>query len=136
MNKPSRGRFEQVPLTSIPVLLEKTRHPQVLHVSSDPVLLGTRGAILERSGVLTVSAGSGAEAVRLCRRHSFDAVVLCHELAPRHKQEVIHAVRRRGSGTKVIGLYSVTPSEAAGADLAVDSHDGPEALLQAVRTIL
>ncbi len=137
MNRsPSRARFEQVPLSSVPGLLQEKRRPQILNVSPDLLLLRTRTAILERAGVWTVNAGSTAEAVRLCRRYGFDGVVLCHELSEQAKRQVTQAARRRRAGTTVIGLYSIGPSEAAAADVAVNAHDGPEALLKAVRAIL
>ncbi len=128
-------RFEQVPLASI-ATLRSADSPKVLHVSPIPLLLETRSAVLEAAGVRTVSAGSVAAAVRLCRRHSFNAVVLCHELSRQQKEQVMRAARRNNTATTVIGLYNLVSTEAKGADLAVDSHDGPEALLQAVRSAL
>ncbi len=129
----SEWRFEQVPLESIAALRRSEDPPKILNVSSVPLLLQTRSAILKTAGLLAVNTGSTAEAVRLCRRQAFDAVVLCHALSRPQKQQVMQAARRSQTRTRVIGLYNVARTEAAGADVAVDSHDGPEALLKAVR---
>lgn len=129
-------RFEQVPLHTIPVLRENAVRPRVLNVSLDATLLQTRSAILQSTGAAVVNANGYGEAVRACARQAFDAVVLCHALPRHHKREVMQAARRGRSATKVVGLYNIAPAQAAGADVAVDSHDGPEALLQAVRPLL
>ncbi len=136
--KPTHGqrRFEQVSLESIAPLRRDEPRRKVLNLSPDPLLLQTRAAILERTGVLTVNAGSAAEAVWLCRSQHFDAVVVCHSLDQQQRQLVMQAARRGKPGTTVIGLYNLTRANAAGADLVVDTNDGPEALLKAVRTAL
>ena len=132
----SRGHFEQVPLARIAPLLEGKRPPRILIVGHDPLLVETRSAILQNSGLRAIGASSAAEAARISRREEFDALVLCHELSQQDKQMVMQEARRRKPRSKVIALYSITPSEASGADLAVDSHDGPEAFLEAVHSIL
>ncbi len=124
-------RFEQVPLESI--FAELGKQKKVLNVSSDPCLLETRKAILERGGYQVVCASSAEEAVRLCRHESFKAIVLGHSLPGRLKHAVIQAARKYNPDARIIGLYKVSPNEAAGADIIIDSHDGPDLLLQAVR---
>jgi len=132
---PTRRRFEHVPLQAI---LGRERAPgplKVLNVGIEPSLLQTRGAILQRAGMEVVNVGDSATAVRAFRRQAFDAVVLCHGLGREHKRDVIEAARRRTPSPKVVALYNLTRSEAAGADLAIDSQDCPEALLRAMHSL-
>ncbi len=126
-------RFEQVPLESIFVASNPKPPQKVLNVSADLSLLETRRAILERGGYLVSCASNAVEAVLLCRKEAFDAVVIGHSLPKRQKHAVIQAVRRYNPAARIIGLYKISTAEAVGADVVMDSHDDPEILVQIIR---
>ncbi len=105
----------------------------VLNVSADLNLLETRRAILEREGYLVSCASNAVEAVLLCRQEPFDAVVVGHSLPKRQKHAVIQAVRKYSPAACIIGLYKISVAEAVGADIVIDSHDGPDILIEAIR---
>ncbi len=126
-------RFEQVPLESIFVISDRKVPKKVLNVSADLSLLETRRAILERGGYLVSCASNAVDVVQLCRNETFDVVVVGHSLPKRQKHAVIQAVRKYNPAARIIGLYRISAAETAGADLAIDSHDDPEILVQVVR---
>ncbi len=120
-------------MESIFVAADPQAPKKVLNVSAEIMLLETRRAIFERGGYLVSCATNAVEAIWLCRQEAFHAVVVGHSLPKRQKHAVIQAARKYNPGARIIGLYKVIPDEAAGADVAIDSHDGPEILLQALR---
>ena len=126
-------RFERVPLRSILVASDPNAPRKVLNVSADPSLSETRRAILERAGYRVSCASDAADVAQLCRQETFDAVVVGHSLPQRQRYAVIEAVRKYNPAARIIGLYKMAAAEAAGADLAIDSHDDPEILVQVIR---
>ncbi len=104
-----------------------------MNISADPSLLETRRAILERGGYLVSCASNAVDAIRLCRQEAFDTVVVGHSIPKRHRRAVIQAVRKYNPAALIIGLYKISPDEAVGADVVIDSHDGPDILIEAVR---
>ncbi len=126
-------RFEQVPLESVFVASDSKGPKKVLNVSADLSLLETRRAILERAGCLVSCASNAVDVVQLCRKETFDAVVLGHSLPKRQKHAVIQAVRKYNPAARIIGLYMISTAEAVGTDIVIDSHDGPDILIEAIR---
>lgn len=80
-----------------------------------------------------VHAASAEEAARHFRRHSFRAVIIGQAVPTEEKPKLIRAARAAASAPWIIGVYKLAADEAAGAHVAVDSHDGPQALLSALR---
>ena len=105
----------------------------ILNVSSDPVLLKTRGLVLESAGYQAVSARTLGDIVSGCKQHNISAVVLCHAIRADEKERLMLAAWSCcDPTTPIISLYLSSPGEAEGADVAIPAHDGPEALLEAL----
>ena len=106
----------------------------ILNVSSDPVLLKTRGLVLQSAGYEAVCARTLGEIVQGCKQHEIVAVVLCHAIPVSDKERfMLAAWSSCHPETPIISLYLASPGEAEGADLALPAHDGPEVLLDVLR---
>lgn len=135
MKNKSRRRFQQVPLEKIAAVAEAAA-PKVLSVSRDGVLAQTRSTILQRAGLQVDTVMDTEEAARLLFDKSYDAVVLEHSLSREGKAEVIGAARSARSAPWIIGLYNLWSSEARGVHIAIDTQDGAEALVTAIRRLV
>ena len=124
-----RSRFEQVPLSAVPMLTRK----RVLNICEERTLLQTRTAILEAAGFHAVAASTVESARQALALDSFDAVVICHSISHDDRQELIRAVRKLCPSARIVGLYNLPPQNDHGADRMIDAHDGPDSLIQALR---
>ncbi len=132
MSERRRPRFSQVPLGAVPG--RERRSAAVLNLGYDPPLLETRSIMLKNAGFRVRSVASAAAALHALSFQAFDVIILCHTVPERQRREVIEAARKRTPSVKTVVLYRVTRAEAEGADVALDSHDGPEALVSAVQS--
>ena len=127
-------RFPHVPLESIPAL-RSSKETAVLNICADPPLLETRTAILQVAGFHTVAAGSAAAALRELSAQPFQVVVLCHPIPARQRKDIGERARQRIPGVRTIMLYKVSSTEAADADVAMDSHEYPDVMINAIRKL-
>jgi DNA-binding NtrC family response regulator len=122
-------RFEQIPVEKVPFL--QPSGPSVLNVSSDLALLNTRTAILEIAGIRATAAANVRTAVRAIQDEVFNAVVLCHTVNAKDRAEIVREARKVTPKVRVIEVFKI--SSAGDADICVDSHAGPEALIATLR---
>lgn len=67
--------------------------PKILLAGNDFRLLGTRAAVLGKTGASVVCC-SASETREIIRTEKFDLVVLCHTLSDQEANEIIETVRR------------------------------------------
>lgn len=132
MNPTPGPRFPQIPLNHVPI---NGARPRVLHVSTERALALTRSAILQRAGFRVQTAYATGEAARLLHENDYVAVIVGHSLSREQKAHVIGAARAASSAPWIVGLYSLSSTEASGAHVAVDTHDGPQAVVDALRRV-
>jgi hypothetical protein len=107
----------------------------ILNISGDAGLLRSRSLVLESAGYQPISASKLGDIVQACKQHEFAAVVICHSTGTEIKHRLMLTTRSCcQEGTPIISLYLGVPEECAGADVAVAAADGPEALLNALRS--
>ena len=107
----------------------------ILNISGDAALLRTRNLVLESAGYQPISATGLGDVVQACKQHKIAAVVICHSTGTEIKHRLmLTAWSCCQAGTPIISLYLGAPEECAGADVAVAAADGPEALLDALRS--
>ena len=107
----------------------------ILIVSGDAALLRTRELVLKSAGYEPIPASRLGDIVQACEQHDFAAVVICHSTGTEFKHCVMLTTWSCcKAGTPIISLYLTSPQECAGADVAVAAADGPEALLNALRS--
>lgn len=76
----------------------------ILSVGSNHTLLGLRNKVLTQAGYLTVSAKSGAAALKLMRYQRLDAIILGHTLSLPIRSKILEAAKRES--LPVIALHA------------------------------
>ena len=110
--------------------------PHILSISYDPSLLRTRQIMLERAGFKVTSALGFTEAQEHCQPDAnFDLVLLGHTVPRKDKSALITLLKQRCNKPMLsIRRHGYPPVPEA--DFSVDSHEGPEALIRAVKSAL
>lgn len=108
-----------------------------LHIGADPVLLQTRGALLESAGLRVVCLDSVSRALEAVWAAPFDLAILCHSLSRRDRRHLLAAIRRRNPSALVL-LVSAGPGVSMAAKEGLDAvlEPEPRILLQRLREIL
>lgn len=108
---------------------------KILIISYDPLLLESRRLLLEQAGFIVTSVLGFVEAVTACEQAgNFDLVVIGHSIPQSEKEEFLALIKKTSSPPVLSIALSIDPPLEA-ADLYVDSQDGPQALLDAVKSI-
>jgi DNA-binding NtrC family response regulator len=107
----------------------------ILSVSYDESLLHTRHWILETAGFKVTSALGFTQATNYSQTGHFDLVIIGHSI-PREDKEALLKVVRNHKDIPVLSLRRVGDAPLPGVDHAIETWDGPEALLTAVRHLL
>lgn len=111
------------------------RVPCVLSVSYDESLLRTREWILKRAGFTVTSALGFTEALTHCENSAFDVVIIGHSIPKSDGVALVNHIRRHNH-TRVLALRRHGEDHLPGVDHFIEPSQGPDALLEAVRTTL
>lgn len=95
----------------------------------------TRHYIFENAGFDVISAYGFSDAMEQCREGTFDVVVLGHTLPPKDKTALVTLLRER-CHCSVVSIRKPGQGKHPDADYSVDSGEGPETLLAAVKEAL
>lgn len=106
----------------------------VLVVSAELSIRQTRVLLLEEAGHTPQVAESCAQAQEVLQLAKFDLVMLDHTLSKDDRIDFIQSMRKMGSITRVLLLHKSAAD--CGADLHLDSREGPDALIAAIDSIL
>src|SRR5579864_7572509 len=93
----------------------------VLNVSSDLLLLETRGRVLSTSGYTVVSQPSISGATKVFLAGDFDAVILCHSVPLKERQHFIELIRAKSPSTPVVVVASSVGEYDRSADASVEN---------------
>ena len=108
----------------------------ILSVSYDQPLLVTRQLILEQAGYDVSSAFGFAEAMEVCKtRHDFDLILMGHSMPQKDKTALLAALRPECQAP-LLSILRHGDAPISQASYSVDSSDGPDALLAAVKDAL
>ncbi len=129
-----RPRFEQIPLHAVPVSARRADRKRVLNVCMDRTLLQTRTAVLKAAGFRPIAANTLASAAKALAARQVQAVVMCHTISEHDREALVQVVRKRCARARVIALSNGYALPQHGVDATIESHDGPEALIQALRS--
>ena len=108
-----------------------------IQIGADPVLLRTRGAVLESFGLRVISVESASEAMEAIWASPFDLAILCHSLSRSDRRSVTAAIRRRNPSARVLlvsGGLGANMAEKDGMDAVLEPN--PHKLVQGLRQIL
>jgi hypothetical protein len=112
-------------------------HPRVLCVGSYPAVFESRNRILELAGFEVVPSFRGLDAVTKFASRSFDCVVI-GDSSELLRRKLIRDLRRINPSVPIVVVYPLAESISGNelADVAVDSLEGPETLLQTVSSVI
>jgi DNA-binding NtrC family response regulator len=113
----------------------KVKPPRILSVSYDEPILRTRQYVLEEAGFEVVSALGFADAAKLTQGGHYDLLLVGHTLPHNDKTALIRMARQH-CDCAVVSIYKHGMPAHPDADFAVDSNDGPRALIAAVKAAL
>lgn len=105
----------------------------VLCVSWNPSLAGTREMMLTQAGYAVISALGAEEAASRCKTKA-DLLVLGHSV-PRDKKQAVIKCFREYSTAPILSLLRAGQDKLPEADFAIEALD-PAEFVRAVRTIL
>ena len=95
----------------------------------------TRHYIFEHTGFDVISAYGFSDAIEQCRDGAFDVVVLGHTLPPKDKTALVSVLRER-CGCPIVSIRRPGQGKHPDADYSVDSAEGPEAMIGALKEAL
>lgn len=111
------------------------RKPRILSVSYDEAILRTRQYILEAAGFEVLSALGFADAAKIAQTGTYDLLLLGHTLPYNDKTELVRLAKTH-CDCAVVSVYKHGIDPHPDADVAVDSTDGPQAMIDAVNKAL
>jgi DNA-binding response OmpR family regulator len=109
------------------------RSIRILVVGREPALLETYAILFTRAGYQTQTAGLG-ESAQLLETVKHGVLVLDHTLSKEQRHWLVHLARKASLNTRVMALHS--NARDCGADLAMDSREGPDAIVAGVRALM
>ncbi|HEY2115768.1 MAG TPA: hypothetical protein VGJ51_11790 [Candidatus Angelobacter sp.] len=109
-------------------------HILVLAVGHDPVLLETRGHVLQSAGYTVVLELSLKKVVDRFREGDFDLVLLCHSIPARDREHLTQVLREHTSRTPIVSVSTNLCDLDSFADAMVGNDPGE--LLVALRELL
>src|SRR5215470_2290312 len=111
------------------------RAPSILSISYDESLLRTREWLLRAAGFSVTSALGFTEATVHCSNAVFDLVIVGHSIPRKDARVLIEQVRPHNH-TRILSLRRQGEEPVPGADYCVESSQGPDVLLAAVKSAL
>src|SRR5436190_18014634 len=109
--------------------------PSILSISYDESLLRTREWVLRAAGFDVTSALGFTEATAHCGNSAFDLVIVGHSIPRKDKVALIEQVRMHNH-TRILSLRRQGEDAIPGSDLFIESSEGPDVLLTAVKAVL
>jgi len=111
------------------------RAPSILSISYDESLLRTREWLLRGAGFSVTSALGFTEAIAHCGNSAFDLVIVGHSIPRKDTTALIEQVRSHNH-TRILSLRRQGQEAVSGADYSVESSEGPDVLIAAVKAAL
>ncbi len=108
---------------------------RIVSVSSDPILLQTRNAVLRSAGYDVSDATGADDTKKLLDGSRFDVLVIGHTMPESVRRTLSEMGQRHATPVVLLCLGRGQSSDIA-ADVRVDSSEGPAALLKAVAGLL
>jgi DNA-binding response OmpR family regulator len=105
----------------------------VLVVGHEPMLRETYSMLFEQAGYVAVQAELDQSPRRL-KAGEFTLLVMDHTLSKEERESLISLARQLSPGAKTVALHS--SARDCGADLAMDSREGADAILKRVEEML
>jgi DNA-binding NtrC family response regulator len=106
----------------------------ILYVEDDERALAAQAPVLQKAGhALTQVVGRDA-AEQALKQGRFELVILGHTLSKDDRHHLPYKARKANEDTRILVLHASGKHPAV--DMAIDSRQGPDAVLNAVSTLL
>lgn len=105
----------------------------LLIVGHESALRETYAMLFQRAGYIA-QAAEISDGVECMKAIAFSAIVMDHTLSKDERQSLVRVAHQLSPNTKAIAFHS--SAQDCGADLAMDSREGAEAILQRVQSLL
>ena len=106
---------------------------KILYCEVDGNVLATQSRIFEKAGYIVERAHSRAAADQALRNGTYDVVVLGHTLTKDDRHHLPYMAKKAAGDTQVMVLHASGKHPAV--DIALDSRDGEEAMIAALRLL-
>jgi len=97
--------------------------------------LRTREWILTGAGFAVTSALGFTEALTHCQSEAFDLAIIGHSIPKLDRMALLNQLRKHNH-TRVLALRRYGEEHIHGVDHSIEPSHGPDALIEAVRTVL
>lgn len=106
----------------------------MLVVSAETTIRQTRTLLMEGAGYKVMAAESRHKAIRIAQQFDLDIAILDHTLDKHDRIRCVRFIRQAAPATRILVLHKSGAD--CGADLCLDSREGPERLVSCVKTLL
>lgn len=106
----------------------------MLVVSAETTIRQTQTLLMEGAGYKVVAAESKHKAIQIAQQFDFDIAILDHTLDKHDRIRCVRFIRQAAPATRILVLHKSGAD--CGADLCLDSREGPERLVSCVKTLL
>jgi DNA-binding NtrC family response regulator len=107
---------------------------KILYCENDSNTLSSQAKVFEQAGYTVERTQGRREAEQALRTGSYDVVVLGHTLSRDDRHHLPYMAKKGHDDTQVLVLHASGRHHAV--DIAIDSREGDEAVLQAIATLV
>jgi DNA-binding NtrC family response regulator len=108
--------------------------PSIIYAENDEDILSSQGEILKKAGYATTQVVGRAAAEQALKQGSFELIILGHTLSKDDRHHLPYKARKANENMRILVLHASGNHPAV--DMAMDSREGPEAVLRAVSSLL
>lgn len=106
----------------------------ILYVEDDEKALAAQAPVLQKAGHTVTQVVGRAAAEQALKQSTFELVILGHTLSKDDRHHLPYKARKANEDTRILVLHASGKHPAV--DMAIDSRQGAETVLNAVSTLL
>ena len=106
----------------------------ILYAENDEKVLASQGESLKKAGFPVTQVVGRAAAEQALKQGSFELMILGHTLSKDDRHHLPYKARKANENMRILVLHASGNHPAV--DMAIDSRQGPEAVLKAVSSLL
>ena len=106
----------------------------ILYVEDDEKALAAQAPVLQKAGHAVTQVVGRAAAEQALKQGSFELVILGHTLSKEDRHHLPYKARKANEDTRILVLHASGKHPAV--DMAIDSRQGADTVLNAVSTLL
>ena len=107
----------------------------VISVGANPELVLLRNFVLQEAGFNVISTVDENDALARIERRDCGVLLMCYSLPIEVRRKLVEALRRFCPASRIVAIANKHIEKADFADMFVYGVEGPEALIEAVRSV-